>query len=606
MRTLRTAAALCGMAIVLFSMGVPAQAGNYAAEVMADSPVSYWQLEEAGGPTATDSADGSHGTYNGGVTYSTPAHAALGGTCVTFDGSSGYIQLPGTWGGTGWAEATVEAWVKTAAPITGDFQAIVSPSGSGFAHFQLHSGGSTGFYTNGGGAFVTPPPATPEGVWRHIVLVGESGNTRVYVDGAQVGAASTTAFTQVNSASNVHIGNGYAGARWFKGQIDEVAIYNTALSEERILAHYHAVNPDLLTLVETGGTFAPGNLAAASAGATPFALNQHGSNHVTSKLNDESYGNTDSWIGSTDLSFGGVKLAGPAALDHIAWGRDNGGEATQYTDRCKGNYTVQYTTVANPGAGTPDSSWTTLASVEYTSATPTPYLRHLYEFPALFATGVRIITDRNEALGPHYLALDEIEAYNNGPLKLVETGGTFATERMNLGASYGATPFAAASFNNDSHKIIHLNDGLYGNTRSWIGSNLDSFCGIDLNGMFEIDGVAWGRDNDGVAPEYTDRCMGVYTLQYTTVANPDETTPDGDWTTIGEITYGNFDGKQLRHLYDFDTVYASGVRLLVSSNDPNGHAICIDELEVYGTPEPTTLTLLGLGALGLLARRRRR
>ena len=178
-----------------------------------------------------------------------------------------------------------------------------------------------------------------------------------------------------------------------------------------------------------------------------------------------------------------------------------------------------------------------------------------------------------------------------------------ATAPANI-ASASGTAFASSVLPGyASHTIPHLNDGLYGNSNSWIGSAMDSWAAIDLGGLFQIDGIAWGRDNGGEGTAYTDRCMGTYTVQYTAAADPQTTS---DWTTIGELLYPDFDGKALRHLYDFDMVAATGVRILVSSQDPNNHQICIDELEVYGTPEPCTLALLGLGGVGLVARRRRR
>jgi len=216
------------------------------------------------------------------------------------------------------------------------------------------------------------------------------------------------------------------------------------------------------------------------------------------------------------------------------------------------------------------------------------------------ATGVRIITDRNESAGPHMMAIDEIEVYNGHPLTLVETGGTFSTDRMNLARNYAAVPFAAASYNSSSHKISHLNDGVYGNSNSWIGYGPDSWAAIDLGGMFQIDGISWGRSNTS---SHTDRCQGIYTVQYTDALDPQTTL---DWTTIGELIYPDFYDKELRHLYNFDAVNATGVRILVSTRDPNGYDICIDELEVYGVPEPCSLTLLGLGGIGLALRRRRR
>jgi hypothetical protein len=95
----------------------------------------------------------------------------------------------------------------------------------------------------------------------------------------------------------------------------------------------------------------------------------------------------------------------------------------------------------------------------------------------------------------------------------------------------------------------------------------------------EIDAIAFGRDNTS---GFFDRTLGTYILQYTMSANPDVTTPDGDWIDLGTVTYTgiggeNFSNPSLRHLFSFDPVTATGVRLVVPSPDT-----CIDELEVYG------------------------
>lgn len=607
--TRRTFYLAASSVVVVLLSAAPAQAGlTYEQTVLSDNPLGYWQFEEAAGSTALNSSAGGNtydGTYNGGVTLGTPGVTGIGGNSASFDGSSGFVQLPGTWGGTGWPEVSIEAWVNNAAPPTGTFQAIVSAdAGGAFAHFQLYptTAGSTGAYTNGGFAGVPAPTPNTTG-WRHIAFVAESGATRVYVDGLQVGTANTTAFTQINLSSNVHIGNGYAGGRWFKGQIDEVAVYNTALSDAQVAAHYSAGVG--FQLVETGGPLSAGDLAASSAGATAFV--KDGTGYGIFTLNDQTYGYLSSWFGTTYDSFAGVAFSGMQTIDHVAWGRSN---TNSHSDRSLGTYTVQYTQVASPGAATsytgdPATGWSTLGISVYDSTSPTMrQLRHLYEFPAVNATGVRIITDTADA---NPIAIDEIEAYRGHPLTLIETGGTFDTNplRPNLARRPGATPFAPDSFGSP-HSIAGLNDGVYGNSNSWIGTNPDNtFAGVALGGLFPVDRAAWGRDNLG---SFSDRTDGTYTLQYTQVESPSATTPDSDWTTIGSLFYTDFYQKGLRHLYEFDTVYATGLRLVLDATIQD-RQIAIDEFEIYqAVPEPATwmLAMLGAAGLGLVSRRRRR
>jgi hypothetical protein len=210
-----------------------------------------------------------------------------------------------------------------------------------------------------------------------------------------------------------------------------------------------------------------------------------------------------------------------------------------------------------------------------------------------------------------------------GALILQETGGTFDTN--NLATGTGATAFAkdVSSFGG-VHQISELNDGVFGNSNSWIGGSDPSFAGINLNGSFSIQSVAWGRDNNNnppypapANPPYGDRNRGIYTLQYTTVSSPNELTSDTGnattgWLTIDSITYAaNSPQNADRHRYSFPAVTATGIRLITDPTSPTtvsaSDFIDIDELEVYSTvPEPAGVGLMGLVAgLGLLQRRRR-
>ena len=244
---------------MLAVIALPTEA--YSDLVLADMPIAYYRFEELEGPTATDSSTNARdGAYVDGVTLG--AAGALPGSVgsAQFDGASGYVQLQGEWGGL--PEATVEAWVNTDEPVTGDFQSILASPDGGFTHFQLHNAGNSVVYTSAGVVAVPIPPATPTGKWRYIVMTIKSGDTRLYIDGALVGAPTTTAFDTIQPASYVEggtrglrIGNGHAGGRWFKGRIDEVAIYDQALSAERVLQHYaagQAPPPPRLSLARLG------------------------------------------------------------------------------------------------------------------------------------------------------------------------------------------------------------------------------------------------------------------------------------------------------------------------------------------------------------------
>lgn len=172
---------------------------------------------------------------------------------------------------------------------------------------------------------------------------------------------------------------------------------------------------------------------------------------------------------------------------------------------------------------------------------------------------------------------------SGGGLALIAEGGTLPADNL----AEGGTPFAKdviAGFPN-LHSIAHLNDRNYGNGKSWIGGSTGSFSGISLgDAPVTLNGFAFGRDNTG---GFTDRTLGLYTLQYTTVPNPGAATPGASWTTIGTLDFGaaggaNYASPSRRHRFQFTPVSATGLRLLVPDS------ACIDEFEIFGNLPVTT------------------
>ena len=219
----------------------------YYQVVAADSPQAYWRLDEAvGATTAHDATGNGHdGTYKGGVTLGgAGAIANDADTAATFDGASGYVDVPGAFAFAGMTSYTLEGWLKPTdiadyhawigrndgQPPSEGYLGYIDPSGPLYMIERTDSG--TKIYTNGNTA-----PAN--GTWAYVVVTYAPGvGSIVWVNG-QAGPTSTNDVSLAGATSDFIIGAENGGATsWWAGEIDEVAVYNYALSAARIQAHY--------------------------------------------------------------------------------------------------------------------------------------------------------------------------------------------------------------------------------------------------------------------------------------------------------------------------------------------------------------------------------
>ena len=224
----------------------PAFANPYTSAVLADNPDAYWRLDETNGTIATDSSgNGRHGAYvNTPTLGQVGALADIANKSVSFSAaSSEFVNILHTFGGVSWTEVTVEAWIKTIGP-TGGFQAIVSAIVGDFVHLQAFNGGNSVVYADNSGYTTAYLPIVSDAAglgWRHVAMTAKSGEQRLYIDGTLVGS-DTASFLSILPTTQIGIGAGYAGGRFFNGSIDEVAVYRSALTGSRINAHFSAAS----------------------------------------------------------------------------------------------------------------------------------------------------------------------------------------------------------------------------------------------------------------------------------------------------------------------------------------------------------------------------
>ncbi|MCX6767759.1 MAG: LamG domain-containing protein [Candidatus Micrarchaeota archaeon] len=220
--------------------------GEFAAN--GSEQVGYWKFNNDSNYGENDthafdySGNGNNGT-NVGATW-TPS-GKFGGA-LSFDGTGDNYVDVGTDASLELGAAfAVEAWIKPI--VLGTYSGIVSKDSPGRVSdpyswmFVCHNDGTIGSYTGypGGWSFSSNAGITA-GNWYHVAWVVNGGSVYYYVNGVNYGSAGF-GYSVVDS-NIVYIGSWLAGEPTFafKGIIDNVAIYNRALSAGEVLDHYKA------------------------------------------------------------------------------------------------------------------------------------------------------------------------------------------------------------------------------------------------------------------------------------------------------------------------------------------------------------------------------
>ncbi len=203
--------------------------------------VSWWP----GDGNADDIVGGNNGTLVGGATFVSPGKV---GDAFTFSGSGNdYVRVlnnpslePTT--------ITVDAWVKAdVLPLNNRYIVAKGAQGCTAASYAFYtSGRGLSFYVFNGSWWKSSPNAGTgiwDRNWHHIAGTYDGSSVRLYVDGAEVGSGTPASisigynFTKYN---DLLIGK-YEGCLLpFMGDIDEVEIFNRALTASEIQAIHSA------------------------------------------------------------------------------------------------------------------------------------------------------------------------------------------------------------------------------------------------------------------------------------------------------------------------------------------------------------------------------
>jgi chitodextrinase len=439
------------------------------ASIPSGSLVAAYAFSEGSGATTADAS----GNNNTGILNGTSWTAAgQAGNALSFNGSSAFVNL-----GNGAAlqltgSMTVSAWIKASAFPVDDAAVVSKRTLNGNIGFQLDTSVDSGPRTIGfkltsaTGALMARYGASALQLnqWYYVTGVYDAAarTLNVYLNGAQDNGAlrGTVSATQQNSPLNVNVGRRSGGPGFeFNGTIDEVRIYNRALSAAEIQVDMQSAVPmPIPSPSDTSAPSAPGVLSAAAASSTQ------------------------------------INLAWSAATDNV-------GVTGYRVERCAGSGCTAFTQIATPtGTSFSDTSLTAATSYSYrVRAADAAGNLGAYSTPASATTASAPTPPAGAARGPLRVLPTNPRWFTDGTGNAVFLGGSHTWNNLqDWGADASPRAFDFASY------VSTLKAHGHNFTILW-RTELPKFCGLPTTASnppdFTVAQHPWQRTGPGLASD---------------------------------------------------------------------------------------------------------
>jgi hypothetical protein len=233
------------------------------------SLISYWRFNENEGYDVNDSANGNNGTIY--PEYNVDSMWTIGkeGSALYFHGGKQFdsdadeVRVPHSASLDITYPFTVEAWIK--AEGTRKYHAIVDKyDGSatlqyGFTFYLTDGNLRLSIYggTCGNGNMAVPLIDLRDNKWHHVAGLWDGVYIKLYIDG-ELKAQNPCPCDPASTTHELGIGKrlyGWGGYLPFEGTIDEVAIYDVNLTDDRIKQHYEAGSAGYVDVEKCGDIY---------------------------------------------------------------------------------------------------------------------------------------------------------------------------------------------------------------------------------------------------------------------------------------------------------------------------------------------------------------
>ena len=234
MRFPRIRVVLCLVAVVLARGDTHGQTG----------PVSAYSFDEGAGSTVADASGQGHSGTIAGATWNA---AGRFGSALSFNGTNSWVTVADAASLDLTTGMTLEAWIKPTALSSWRTVVMKETAGDlGYVLYAYDNAPRPAAYINVSGQVTTSGGAAPAlNAWTHLAATYDGVSLRLFTNGVEVSATAMTG-AMATSASPLRIGGNGVWGEYFSGLIDEVRVYNRALSPAEIQA-------DMATPVGSGG-----------------------------------------------------------------------------------------------------------------------------------------------------------------------------------------------------------------------------------------------------------------------------------------------------------------------------------------------------------------
>jgi len=216
--------------------------GTSSTKFLSDGLVGYWKFDEGVGTTSADSS-GNNNLFTFAAGDSSPSWSSgKYGIGTSFDGINDYATSSDLNSVEGLSSMSVQAWIKPNS-ITSDKKFAAKENVWYFFTNTCLGSNQVGFVIHGKSSCIESE-AVNTGItlnqWSHVIAVYENNTTKLYLNGSLVDSAES--ITMPTSDYSFSIGakdnDGSSFGSFFDGLIDEVRVYNRALSPTEVKQLY--------------------------------------------------------------------------------------------------------------------------------------------------------------------------------------------------------------------------------------------------------------------------------------------------------------------------------------------------------------------------------